>query len=166
MKSVGADTEKYSILLAYRALFEIPFLLLMVKLRKRFPLKYLIMAAASFMAVECLCFSLFANSFLTILLFCTFFGLGNGLFLGSALNYIYDLAPDNLKASAQAFFVAVQSTAGILGNLIGGVVFDAIGAKLFYFSVFCLYLISIAIFAGSFLIRRKAPKESAAAETV
>lgn len=166
MKSVGADTEKYSILLAYRALFEIPFLLLMVKLRKRFPLKYLIMAAASFMAVECLCFSLFANSFLTILLFCTFFGLGNGLFLGSALNYIYDLAPDNLKASAQAFFVAVQSTAGILGNLIGGVVFDAIGAKLFYFSVFCLYLISIAIFAGSFLIRRKAPKESATAETV
>ena len=59
-----------------------------------------------------------------------------------------------------------NTTAGILGNLIGGVVFDAIGAKLFYFSVFCLYLISIAIFAGSFLIRRKAPKESAAAETV
>ena len=55
------------------------------------------------------------------------------------------------KASAQAFFLwRCSPQPGSWETLIGGVVFDAIGAKLFYFSVFCLYLISIAIFAGSF----------------
>ena len=155
MKSIGVDTGKYSLLLAYRALFEIPFLLLMVRLRRKFPLRYLVMAAAVLMGLECVCFGLFANSLGTMILFCTFFGLGNGLFLGSALNYVYELAPDNLKASAQAFFVAVQSTAGILGNLIGGVVFDAIGAKPFYLAVSSLFLLSILVFGASILREKK-----------
>lgn len=155
VKSLGADTEKFSVFSAYRALFEIPFLIFSVKLRRKFPLKYLIMAAAVFMATECLCFSLFAHSFFSIVAFSTFFGLGNGLFLGSALHYVYDLAPDNLKASAQAFFVAMQSTAGILGNLLGGMVFDSVGAKPFYLIVFFLYVLSILIFAGSFLLEKR-----------
>lgn len=152
MKSIGVDTGQYGIVLAYRALFEVPFLILMLKLRRRFPLKYLVMASAIFMALECLCFSLFASSLVSMVLFATFFGLGNGLFIGSALNYIYELAPDHLKASAQAFFASVSSIAGILGNLLGGVIFDAIGAKPFYFVVFLLYLLSVAIFAASFLL--------------
>lgn len=155
MRSAGADPNKYSVLLAYRALFEIPFLILFVKLRKRFPLKTLIMVGAGLMGVECFCLSLFANSFWTILLFCTFFGLGNGLFIGAALNYVYELAPDKLKASAQAFFVAVQSIAGICGNLMGGVLFDSLGAKPFYLLIFALYVISILIFAGSSILFSK-----------
>lgn len=163
MKSIGVDTGKYGIILSYRALFEIPFLLLMLRLRRRFPLKYLVMGGALFMGLECLGFSLFANSLPTIILFATFFGLGNGLFIGSALNYIYELAPDHLKASAQAFWASISSVAGILGNLLGGMVFDLIGAKPFYFAVFLLYLISIAIFAASFFLKRPSKREEATA---
>ena len=52
---------------------------------------------------------------------------GQRLFIGSSLNYLYELAPDHLKASAQAFFVAVVLGGGILGNLLGGVLFDGVG---------------------------------------
>ena len=139
MESIGVSAERYGVILAYRALLEIPFLLLMVRLRKRFSLKLMIMGSAVLM-----------------LLFCTFFGLGNGLFLGSSLNYVYELAPANLKASAQAFFTSVASVAGILGNLLGGVLFDAIGAKPFYLTVSGLYLLSFGVFALSSINRKKA----------
>ena len=77
-----------------------------------------------------------------MLLCCTFYGLGNGLLIGSSLNYVYELAPAHLKASAQAFFSAVSSVAGILGNLVGGVVYDAVGAKGFYLLVAGVFLLS------------------------
>ncbi len=150
MKSTGVPSERYGILLAYRALLEIPFLLLMIKLRRRFPLRVLVAAAAILMAVECVGYGLFANSLSLMLLFSTFFGLGNGLFIGSSLNYVYELAPDHLKASAQAFYAATSSVAGILGNLLGGVVFDAIGAKPFYLAAAGMYLLSVTVFVLSF----------------
>ena len=122
----------------------------MVRLRQRFPLRVLVLSAPVLMALECLGFGLFVHSLPGMMVCCTFFGLGNGLFIGSSLNYVYELAPDNLKASAQAFFASVSSVAGILGNLAGGIVFDAIGAKPFYIAVGCAYILSSLIFLLSF----------------
>lgn len=153
MEGIGVSSQKYGFLLAYRATLEIPFLLLMSRLRRHFPLEKLLIAAAVLMAVECAGFCFFATGLGTMLLFCTVFGLGNGLYIGSSLNYVYELAPENLKASAQAFFAAVSSVAGILGNLAGGVVFDAIGAKSFYLAVAVLYMVSVLIFLLS--LRKK-----------
>lgn len=146
MESIGVNSQKYGIVLAYRALLEIPFLLLMVGLRKRFSLRTMVLGAVVLIAAESLGLGLLANSLPTMLLFCTFFGLGNGLFLGSSLNYVYELAPGHLRTSAQAFFTSVASVAGILGNLLGGVLFDAIGAKPFYVAVGVLYLVSFGVF--------------------
>ena len=146
MAAVDVPSEQYGVLMGYRALFEVPFLLLMVRLRRRFPLRILVIFSPVLMALECLGFFLFARSLPTMLLFCTFYGLGNGLFIGSSLNYLYELAPDHLKASAQAFFVAVSSVAGILGNLLGGVLFDGVGAAPFYAVVAGLFLLSALIF--------------------
>ncbi len=149
MESQKIPSERYGVVLAYRALLEIPFLLLMVKLRSRFSLRNLVAVSALLMAVECLGFGLIAHTLPAMLLFCTFFGLGNGLFIGSSLNYVYELAPDHLKASAQAFYAATSSVAGILGNLLGGMVFDAIGAKAFYLVVAGTYVLSVLIFVLS-----------------
>lgn len=158
IQGVGVPTDRYVVVLSYRAFLEIPFLLLMVKLRRRFSLGRLVVAAAVLMAVECVFLGLFANSLMSILLCATFFGLGNGLFVGSSLNYLYELAPSHLKASAQAFFSAVSSVAGILGNLLGGLVFDAMGAKPFYLFVATLYFLSV----GVFLLTQRQPRKKAA----
>lgn len=158
IQGVGVPTDRYVVVLSYRAFLEIPFLLLMVKLRRRFSLGRLVVTAAVLMAVECVFLGLFANSLMSILLCATFFGLGNGLFIGSSLNYLYELAPSHLKTSAQAFFSAVSSVAGILGNLLGGLVFDAMGAKPFYLFVATLYFLSV----GVFLLTQRQPRKKAA----
>lgn len=162
MEGVGVSSQSYGLILAYRATLEIPMLLLMTKLRRRFSLQKLLIWAALLMGLECIGFCFFTNGLPLMLLFCTFFGLGNGLYIGSSLNYVYELAPEDLKASAQAFFAAVSSVAGILGNLIGGIVFDAVSAKPFYLIVSALYCVSAVIFILS-LIKRKEkalPEES------
>ncbi len=159
MDSVGVDTQEYGVILAYRALLEIPFLLLMVRLRKRLSLRVMVLGSVLLISIESLGFGLLANSLPTMLLFCTFFGLGNGLFLGSTLNYVYELAPSHLRASAQAFFTSTASVAGILGNLLGGMVFDAVGAKPFYLIVTGLYMLSAGVFVLSF--RHKQPEKAA-----
>lgn len=146
LNSNNISSDLYVLVLAYRALLEVPFLVLMVRLRRKFPLGLLVAVSAVLMAVECLCLGFFANSLLSVIICATFFGLGNGLYIGSSLNYVYELAPSNLKASAQAFFSAVSSVAGILGNLGGGLVFDAIGANPFYLAVAGVFLLSVALF--------------------
>lgn len=156
MKSIDVNPQQYGIILAYRAMLEIPFLLLMSRLRRKFSLPQLLLFGVTLMGLECLCLGTIANSLFSMILSTTFFGLGNGLFIGSSLNYLYHLAPDRLKASAQAFFAATSSVAGIIGNLIGGTLFDSIGAKPFYLMVFILMLVSVAVFAASvFLSGRK-----------
>ncbi len=160
MSEIGVPSQQYGVLLGYRALLEIPFLLLMVRLRRRFSLRSLIVCAAVLMAVECLGFGLFANGLGLMLLFCTFFGLGNGLFIGASLNYIYELAPEGLKATAQTFFASVSSVAGILGNLLGGMVLDAIGAKPFYLVIAAAYLASVTIFVCSFERKKRLKQNS------
>lgn len=153
MASINVDSKQYGIILALRATMEIPFLLFMIRLRRKFPLRVLILGSSLLMGIECLGLGLLANSLPTMMLFCMFFGLGNGLFIGSSLNYVYELAPSHLKASAQAFFTSMASVAGILGNLIGGRIFDAIGAKTFYLSVSAMFALSAGVFLLSF--RRK-----------
>ena len=51
----------------------------------------------------------------------------------------------------------MSSVAGILGNLAGGAVFDAIGAKTFYLTVSLLFVLSAGVFLLSF--RKKPEKE-------
>ena len=105
------------------------------------------------MGLECVLLGLWVHSFPTMLVSCCFFGLGNGLLIGSSLNYVYELAPAHLKSQRPGpFFAAVSSVAGILGNLTGGVVYDAVGARPFYLLVAAVFALSFAVF---FLTQRK-----------
>ena len=146
MKEVGIDTSNYSLLLAFRAMFEVPFLLLMVKLRHRFSLRSLIFVSPILMGLECLGFGLFVHSWPMMLVFASFFGLGNGMFIGTSLNYVYEISPDDAKASAQAFFASTSQIAAILGNLVGGFILDAVGGRMFYVVASLIYLSSILMF--------------------
>lgn len=155
MKEVGIDTSKFSLLLALRAMFEVPFLLLMIKLRHKFSLRSLILISPILMAIECLGFGLIVRSWTGMLFFASFFGLGNGMFIGTSLNYVYEISPDDAKASAQAFFASTSQIAAILGNLTGGWILDMVGGRRFYLVAAALYLISIVMFVLSGRVKAK-----------
>lgn len=157
MQDSGVNPENYGTVLAVRALMEIPFLIVIVKMRRRFKLKYLIMVACSLMGLECLYLGFFGNTLGDILLGGAVFGLGNGIFLGTVSLYLYKLAPAHLKATAQTIFAAVTSIAGIVGNLAGGFLYQSLGGKLFYVMLGITIFIAVAVLATSFLLRRNLP---------
>lgn len=152
MEEKGIPNTNYGLFLAVRALMEVPLLLCIRQLRQRIKLKYIVMAACVLMGVECLLQGLFANSFQQILLFACFFGFGNGLFIGSASMYVYKLAPDSLKASAQSFYAAVTSAASILGHLLGGFVYAALGGATFYITIGIAHIAAVGFFILTHII--------------
>lgn len=161
MADLEIESTNLGLILSVRATMEIPFLFFIAKLRRRIKLHYLIMMGAALMGIEALLFSFFVNSLPQMLIFAAFYGLGGGLWIGTSTNYIYELAPVHLRATAHGLFVSVSQISGILGNLIGGVLFDLIGGKPFYCVVAGMFALSIVIFACSFMMKgRKHPAAS------
>jgi len=155
MADLGIDSTNLGLLLSVKALMEIPFLFFIAKLRRRFKLHHLIMMGAALMALEALMFSLFVHTLPQLLMFAVLYGLGGGLWIGTSTNYIYELAPVHLRATAHGLFISVSQISGILSNLLGGVLFDLIGGKPFYSVVAGVFATSIVIFALSFSIKGK-----------
>lgn len=146
MKGIGVDTGKYGLVVAYGAILEIPSFLLLKWLHRRFSYRKLVVLSAGLEVLEALLLCTVCRSLAGLLTATTFYGLGNGMFLAASLNYIYELAPKNMKASTQGFCDAAAAIAGVVGNLLGGAAMEWLGAKGFYFGIMVTYLVSIGIF--------------------
>ena len=157
MAAKGINTENLGIVLAVRAMMEIPFLIFMGKLRARFKLKYLMMVAAGFIGLECFCLGMFANSFTSVVLLCSMFGLGNGILIGTTSNYLYKLAPDELKATAHSIFGACTALSGFIGNMVGGYAMELLGAENFYLTLSGIICVGLVFFILSFIFGRNIP---------
>ena len=152
LEEAGIGNTTYGVLLAVRGGMEVPLLLWLGRLLRRFNKQHLLMVAAVLIAAESLLYGTVVDSLAAAVLVSLVYGLGNGLYIGVAPNYIYDLAPDELKATAQALYASVTAAAGIAGNLLGGVLFDAVGAQPFYRITAGIFLVSILLFGGGLLL--------------
>lgn len=150
MTDLNLDNTDVGLILCIRALMEIPFLFFISALRRYIKSQCLIIISALLMGIECLLFCFFVNSLPQMLLFAILFGFGNGIFIGVSTNYIYILAPSHLRATAHGMYISVSQISGITGSLLGGILFDMIGGKHFYFVAACTFFLSILIFTGSF----------------
>jgi hypothetical protein len=99
LESEGGDPARLGLVIGYKALLEIPTLLLMKPLRRRFPLPVAILCSGLLYFLEALLFSR-ANSLTQILVIQTVEGLGGGLMIGAAASYVYSLAPEGLTSTA------------------------------------------------------------------
>ncbi len=151
---VGVSTDNMGTFLALRVCFEIPFLISVAKLRKKLKLKYLIMIGCSLYAVECFIVGFFVTGYSGLLFSSIFSGMGSGLFVGVVPFYLFKLAPDELKSSAQTFYTAVVSSASILGNLLGGYLFDVMGGKSFYILIGSVMLLAIFTFFTTLFLKK------------
>ncbi len=157
MEDVGVENSNYGNFLAVRALAEIPLLIVIVKLRQKIKSKYLIIFGGALMGIQCFLLSFFGKDVTSILLCGIVFGLGNGLFIGSVPFYLFKLAPPQLKATAQTVFSSICSISGIIGNLLGGFVFELVGSKMFYIGVGTLIIIGVIFFSISTSLRKNLP---------
>jgi PPP family 3-phenylpropionic acid transporter len=149
--SVGGDTAQLGLVTGYKALLEIPMLLLMRPLRQRFPLPIAIGGAAVFYAFEALLYTR-ASSLIHIMLIQTLHGLGGGLMIGAATNYVYSLAPKGLNSTAHTMHGAANAIAAIVGNVSGGILIVAIGVKSFYYVVSAVITFALVYFIISLVV--------------
>ncbi|MCL2121229.1 MAG: MFS transporter [Clostridiales bacterium] len=151
---VGGDTAQFGLISGYKALLEVPTLLLMAPMRKRFPLPVAVILAGTLFTIE---FSLYAgaNSLLQILAIQTIHGLGGGLMIGASTNYVYTMAPDGLNSTAHTLNGAMNSIAAIIGNMLGGVLITFIGIRRFYSMASLIVACAIVYFISTLLIGSK-----------
>jgi MFS family permease len=159
--SVGGDTAQLGLITGYKALLEIPMLLLMRPLRRKFPLPVAIAGAAVFYSIEAMLYS-YANSLIQILLIQTFHGLGGGLMIGAAANYVYTLAPKGLNSTAHTLNGAAGAIAAIIGNLAGGFLIVAVGIRSFYriaslIVAFALFYFLLSLVFGVKILKKNVP---------
>ena len=151
---IGGDISQLGLIMGIRALLEIPMMVLLKPLRQRFPLYLLIIAATIFFAVECILYSV-ATSFGMLLAISMLQGIGNGLLIPAGATYVFSLAPDHLKATAQTALASTNAIAGIVGGLLGGTLILLFDIRQFYFMVAVMLAAALALFVLSFFIGEK-----------
>jgi PPP family 3-phenylpropionic acid transporter len=149
--AVGGDTAQYGLVAGYKALLEVPTLLLMRPLRRKFPLPVAIGGAAVLYIVEALLYTR-AGSLFQIIAIQTFHGLGGGLMIGAASNYIYTLSPEGLSSTSQTVLGAVNSIASIIGSMAGGILLMALGVRSFYIMISVMLIFALCYFAASLAV--------------
>ena len=156
MEEYRIPLENIGLIMAIRAGLEIPFLFFISAIRRKIRLKHLILLSAVCVAIECLGLGLFARSFGSVLFFSAFFGIGNGFFIGSISVYLFRLAPEELKATAQSIYASVTAASSILGNLLGGFAYEMFGGACFYVMLGSTVVLScIVLWLTTYIGRKK-----------
>lgn len=148
MAEIGVDANQIGTIFGYKALLEIPMLYLMIRFRRRFSLPQMQFAAAALFVGMCAGYACSMN-FATLMLVSTVYGLAGGIDIGTATNYIYILAPKELKATAQTVYGAVSSLASIGGNLAAGVLMERMGIQSFFLLAAGLVLAAFLFLLGT-----------------
>lgn len=161
LENIGVDGSRFGAIYGYRAFFEVPSLFLMVYLRKKIPLRYLVMLGVLCYGIEVFLLSV-AGSLTQMILSSTVAGIGSGLLIGSAMNYCFQIAPEQLKATAMTCYGAMGSIAGIVGNLYGGFVLDKFGIITMFRTngiiiMAALVLYTVSIIFGQKVLKLKSP---------
>lgn len=158
---VGGNTAQLGLITGYKALLEVPMLLLIKPMRRHFPLPLAIVLSSVLYVAEFVLYS-GANSLMQIMMIQTLHGLAAGLLIGSASNYVFALAPEGLNSTAHTLNGATNSLAAIIGSALGGVLIAAIGIRAFYLYASVLVAVAlvyfvITLFVGTKLLKKPLP---------
>lgn len=154
MEEIGITPKLVGIIMAVRSAMEIPVLLGFHKFRAKFSLPTLL-------TIQCACYMLIYFSFtvmrskvLFIAAMCLQ-GMASGVEIGCTNNYVYALAPDELKSTAVMLCNAMWALSGFMANFVGGYIVQYSGIRTYYVAMGIIGLITTLFFAASFPIGRK-----------
>lgn len=142
----GIDSASFGYITGYRALLEIPIMMIFQRLRHKIPLSRMLLYSGCLYVVEAAIFGL-GHGFTQIMISTTIQGIGDGFFLAITPYYVLSLAPENLRATAQTLYGSATSVSAILGNFLGGILIDIFGIRSFYLGAGCVIALSVAFYS-------------------
>ena len=149
---VGGTKEQYGLMHSLKAFMEIPIFLFGKTLLDKFGHKKLIVLAALLYTLQQILFANATSPF-QVIFAQVIQGPAYSLFLLGMLYYIFELAPEGLKATAQTMASALgMSLSSIVGNYGGGIFIDHFGLKPMFRLGAISDSITIALFIFSFII--------------
>lgn len=154
MEEMRVPVGLFGSVVGLRAMMQVPVLLLVASLRRRLSLPRIMLLASFMYMVEFFFYALLSGS-AALFLLQALNGVAGGLMLGCGANYIYLLAPNELKATAQTVNGAVGALASITGSLVSGWLLDLVGVRSYYLMGACMILFAILFFLVSFMIGKK-----------
>ena len=153
LKSMGASDSLISFAMVVGAVVEVPIMIYSNRL-----LKWIGPVRLMWFAISMQILRYFLLSRMTDPAAAVAINLINGpgfvLFLVSMLNLIARLAPPSLLATAQGFYQAVVSLAGILSSLLSGILFDRIGQPGLFLTLSGMCLAAFILFGAGIVLRR------------
>lgn len=155
----GIDTAKVGLIIGWEALLELPMLTVLVPLRKKFSLQSLMIASGVLFAITT--FGQGISHSLAALLVCgVFFGFANSLSFSCGFNYIYQIAPPELRATAHTLYTISGALGIMLGNAGAGALIAQVGTRPFY-SIFAGFTVAVCVmYALSFPLGMRVLKKA------
>jgi MFS family permease len=143
IKEIGGSDALVGKAFSLGALTEIPIMLFSAALLRRFSPRLLLGTAYILYIVRLFGFSIIP-SVTWVLPLNLLHGVTFGLFWIASIAIANQIAPDNLKGTAQGALMSVLSLASVLGALLSGWIFDALGIAVL-FQIYCLFVV-VALF--------------------
>lgn len=154
MEEIGITPKLVGVIMAVRSAMEIPILLGFHKFRAKFSLPTLL-------TFQCACYmmiyfslTVIKSKVLFIIIMCIQ-GMSSGIEIGCANNYVYALAPDELKSTAVMLGNAMWALSGFMANFVGGYIVQYSGIRTYYIAMGIIGLVTTLFFAASFPVGRK-----------
>ncbi len=158
VETVGGDSAQLGLVTGFKALLEIPMILLIKPMRRRFPLPVVIILAGVIFIVEFILYS-GANGMAQILAIQALHGLGGGLMLGAVPDYVFAMSPEGLNSTAHTVNSSMNSVAAILGNILGGMLITFVGIRQFYMVAAAVIVCAVIYFSLTLLFGCKVLKK-------
>lgn len=144
IEAVNADKTLFGAISGFKVLFEAGTLFFGAKMVKKVPLYKILMLAGCLFFLENYLYCFIANSLFSICFIEILEGLGYGAFLVAAAQYVYELNPRELLASAQSLMVTVNFAGNIISSILGGWIIAVAGVRiLFLITATCSLLVTL-----------------------
>jgi len=157
LENIGSSPLLTGLVGGLRALTEMSVMILSRVLVKRFKLSTLL-GTVGVIYIGCLLSLQFVNSLLGVVIIQCIQGGGFGLYLSSAIQYAFTLAPSNLRATAQSMVTTTSYCGNIIASLLGGVLIGSIGVRSMLYVNTGIQIVFVLIYIGSFLFGRRVLK--------
>jgi MFS family permease len=136
IKEIGGNDALIGRAFSLGALTEIPIMLASLLLLRRFSPRFLLGLAFILFFIRLYLFSIIPDT-TWVLPLNLLHGVTFGLYWIASVAVVNEIAPDNLKATAQGTLISILSLSGVLGGLISGWIFDTLGV----FTLFRIYAV-------------------------